>query len=255
MSFSPYSRSLSPEPATPAPRSLSPLPQSPDRPKNSVDDVQQSIVQQSHPKAADPPRDPPSGSISSPRHERDRVPATVLPFKLSLTLQNTGSVARDHLASERTFLAYVRTSLAFASAGVGASSLSRSSCSIHEFHTALVQLFRVSTSSSSTDGSPDSGKSVVPYARPLGAALIAFGMAVLAMGEFSLLRMLQRDGDRLDVYAVQRHDTLFRSSACVAPRTLPCCPLECVSTWCDTCGTCRNRVWHPPCRALILRCR
>lgn len=39
----------------------------------------------------------------------------------SLTLENTGSVARDHLASERTFLAYVRTSLTVASAGVGAS--------------------------------------------------------------------------------------------------------------------------------------
>jgi len=34
-------------------------------------------------------------------------------------LENSGSVARDHLASERTFLAYVRTSLALASAGVG----------------------------------------------------------------------------------------------------------------------------------------
>lgn len=37
----------------------------------------------------------------------------------SLTLENCGSVARDHLASERTFLAYVRTSLAIASTGVG----------------------------------------------------------------------------------------------------------------------------------------
>lgn len=36
-----------------------------------------------------------------------------------LLLENSGSVARDHLASERTFLAYVRTSLALASAGVG----------------------------------------------------------------------------------------------------------------------------------------
>ena len=42
-------------------------------------------------------------------------------FTPVLVLENTGSVARDHLASERTFLAYVRTSLAFASAGVGAS--------------------------------------------------------------------------------------------------------------------------------------
>ena len=38
---------------------------------------------------------------------------------VSLCLQNSGSVARDHLASERTFLAYVRTSLAIVSAGVG----------------------------------------------------------------------------------------------------------------------------------------
>lgn len=37
----------------------------------------------------------------------------------ALTLENSGSVARDHLASERTFLAYVRTSLTIASTGVG----------------------------------------------------------------------------------------------------------------------------------------
>jgi hypothetical protein len=41
-------------------------------------------------------------------------------FTPALTLQNQGSVARDHLASERTFLAYVRTSLAIASTGIGA---------------------------------------------------------------------------------------------------------------------------------------
>lgn len=40
-------------------------------------------------------------------------------LSISLTLQNSGSVARDHLASERTFLAYMRTSLAIASSGVG----------------------------------------------------------------------------------------------------------------------------------------
>lgn len=41
--------------------------------------------------------------------------------KLMLSLENSGNVARDHLASERTFLAYVRTSLTMSSAGVGAS--------------------------------------------------------------------------------------------------------------------------------------
>ena len=42
-------------------------------------------------------------------------------YNPTLTLENSGSVARDHLASERTFLAYVRTSLTIASTGVGAS--------------------------------------------------------------------------------------------------------------------------------------
>jgi hypothetical protein len=42
-----------------------------------------------------------------------------------LHLENTGSVARDHLASERTFLAWLRTSLAFCSVGVGACSPTR----------------------------------------------------------------------------------------------------------------------------------
>lgn len=40
-------------------------------------------------------------------------------YHVALILTNSGSVARDHLASERTFLAYVRTSLALASTGVG----------------------------------------------------------------------------------------------------------------------------------------
>ena len=35
-------------------------------------------------------------------------------------LENKGNVARDHLASERTYLTYVQTSLACASAGIGA---------------------------------------------------------------------------------------------------------------------------------------
>ena len=42
---------------------------------------------------------------------------------VELRLENSGCVARDHLASERTFLAYMRTSLAIASSGVGESPL------------------------------------------------------------------------------------------------------------------------------------
>ncbi|CEG80659.1 hypothetical protein RMATCC62417_14962 [Rhizopus microsporus] len=40
-------------------------------------------------------------------------------FSTSLYLENTLAVARDHLANERTFLAWVRTSLSTISAGVG----------------------------------------------------------------------------------------------------------------------------------------
>jgi hypothetical protein len=40
-------------------------------------------------------------------------------WEMSLVLKNTGSVARDHLASERTFLAWMRTSVSLAMAGVG----------------------------------------------------------------------------------------------------------------------------------------
>ncbi|KAI0275957.1 hypothetical protein BGY98DRAFT_920005 [Russula aff. rugulosa BPL654] len=107
-------------------------------------------------------RDGPLASSSSqPKADNTSVPAAVgtgtpkVPFSLSLTLRNTGSVARDHLASERTFLAYVRTSLSFASAGVG----------------------------STTSASPNQPV-VASYARPLGATLIAFGMAVLGMGTY-----------------------------------------------------------------------
>ena len=49
-----------------------------------------------------------------------REPTILERLQLALYLENAGSVARDHLALERTFLAYMRTSLLFASAGVGA---------------------------------------------------------------------------------------------------------------------------------------
>lgn len=64
---------------------------------------------------------PSPGGRQKPRSKKTQRRAGSLAERLkpALVLQNSGSVARDHLASERTFLAYVRTSLAIASTGVG----------------------------------------------------------------------------------------------------------------------------------------
>ncbi|KAG8689964.1 hypothetical protein FRC08_010725, partial [Ceratobasidium sp. 394] len=80
-----------------------------------------------------------------------------------MVLENSGSVARDHLANERTWLAYVRTSLAIASTGV-----------------ALVQLFTISAQQSN-DTRLLGGK-LQRFARPLGAAIVIIGLMVLALG-------------------------------------------------------------------------
>ena len=64
---------------------------------------------------------PNSKTTRKPRRREPRWRELMKESGLLLTLENSGSVARDHLASERTFLAYARTSLTIASTGVGAS--------------------------------------------------------------------------------------------------------------------------------------
>ncbi|PPQ70026.1 hypothetical protein CVT26_013315 [Gymnopilus dilepis] len=89
-------------------------------------------------------------------------------FNPSLVLENSGSVARDHLASERTFLAYVRTSLALTSMGV-----------------AIVQLFTIAdlTSKGSNSQAATASQKVQKFARPLGVTTVVLALLVLVIGK------------------------------------------------------------------------
>lgn len=92
----------------------------------------------------------------------------------SVSLENKGSVARDHLALERTFLAWLRTSLAFASIGV-----------------AVTQLFRLNTVRSSAPAidyyetiltSSDTTQHFCRLGKPLGTTFIGISIATLLLG-------------------------------------------------------------------------
>nr|GAT46634.1 predicted protein [Mycena chlorophos] len=99
----------------------------------------------------------------SDRDEEDAANVNLNSRQIRLILENRGSVARDHLASERTFLAYVRTSLAIAAAGV-----------------ALIQIFFVSDLNSESPGHRP--KRLKSYGRPLAAASIVMALITLTFG-------------------------------------------------------------------------
>ncbi|KAF9524628.1 hypothetical protein CPB83DRAFT_861018 [Crepidotus variabilis] len=87
---------------------------------------------------------------SSTTEETSRNTTSLHPIQLRLL--NCGSVARDHLALERTYLAYVRTSLGLGSAGV-----------------ALMQFLLL-------------GHTTKRFAKPVGASLVAIAIITLALG-------------------------------------------------------------------------
>lgn len=94
-------------------------------------------------------------------------------FNQDLYLENVGSVARDHLANERTFLAWLRTSLSLASIGV-----------------AITQLFRLSSSTYSLPSNPDPNI----YSLAPGAELVT-------QAAVSTVEGLQSDTDIRDMLA------------------------------------------------------
>ncbi|EJT98491.1 hypothetical protein DACRYDRAFT_110935 [Dacryopinax primogenitus] len=85
---------------------------------------------------------------------------SVNPFSLPPSIPARGNLARDHLANERTFLAWTRTCLALATTGV-----------------ALVQLFAISAL-----GTTEGRQRTMTMARPVGGTMVAVGGVVLVVG-------------------------------------------------------------------------
>ncbi|KAF9485895.1 hypothetical protein BDN70DRAFT_795061, partial [Pholiota conissans] len=94
----------------------------------------------------------------------------------SLRLENNGSVARDHSASERTLLACMRTSLAIAASGVGVC-LPYAVIYLYFYHwsiLALVQLFSTAPEKSV--------HRLHQYIQLLGVSVIVISLIVLFIG-------------------------------------------------------------------------
>ncbi|KDN44547.1 hypothetical protein K437DRAFT_236442 [Tilletiaria anomala UBC 951] len=109
-------------------------------------------------------------------------------------LENIGSVARDHLALERTFLAWLRTSLGLVSLGI-----------------AITQLFKIPELVMNPDDDPSylhveadqdqvADSFLLPgpgmqlqdlqkLGKPIGASFVALGIVVLLLGCFRFFRV------------------------------------------------------------------
>ena len=171
---------------TPPTDSLAATPQI-DSPFSQSRSCSSSLIHSEH------PRSQPLSIKPNPKSEQSREKSELLagtskardyPFRIlstryfgpAIVLQNSGSVARDHLASERTFLAYVRTSLGLASAGV-----------------AFVQLFTMSNLVSESTGVrlPAVNQRLQQFSTGLGLSALGMALIVLFIGKFLLIFFFQ----------------------------------------------------------------
>lgn len=117
----------------------------------------------------------------------------------SVSLENRGSVARDHLALERTFLAWLRTSLAFASIGIAITQLFRLNTTIATREDSSTPI--VSQARDQIPLSPLVGQSVpvelLPYLQQLAASAASSTPALGPTLLDQLLLLPPPDGNRL----------------------------------------------------------
>lgn len=106
----------------------------------------------------------------------------------SIELENKGSVARDHLALERTFLAWLRTSLSFASIGIAVTQLFRLNTSISNNDSASSHAFTPATNLRDPFWIQPQAVSNYDYKRlrqvgkPLGATFLGISILILLLG-------------------------------------------------------------------------
>ncbi|TLS27869.1 hypothetical protein PpBr36_00748 [Pyricularia pennisetigena] len=122
----------------------------------------------------------------------------------SPTYPNTGSVARDHLASERTFLAWIRTGLGFVALGIAIERFSQLDLS-QLLHPQSSPTATATATASSSQHQRAQGQQDRDQTRALVGPLLGLGSGSIVYGAaryFSNLTMLERGLFRPAYYGV-----------------------------------------------------